>query len=353
MMAGPAAARAVRLTRPGQHELVEVEVPAPAADEVLVRVAATGICGSDVELFDGRRPAAFVRYPVVPGHEWAGRVVAAGAAVRHVAVGDPVVAEGIRSCGVCPRCRDGDTNLCSADYAETGFTHPGAFSDFVVVPGRLVHRLPDTRPLEQAALLEPAACVIGGVLAAAPPAGARVVVIGGGTLGLLAVQLFAMHSPSELVVVGRRAGALAVAGELGATRTVRVPDQDAGWLEERADVVFEAAGNPAAVPQALAVARRGGTVVLEGIAGQGAVAMDPDVFALKHLQVHGVFAASSRAWRHAVGLFGAGLLRLGPLITHRFALQDYTLALATLAARGSDTRKVLLVPGDGEGGSAG
>jgi L-iditol 2-dehydrogenase len=346
----PATARAVRLAGPGRHELVEVPVPAPAADEALVRVAATGICGSDVELFDGRRPAPFVRYPVVPGHEWAGTVVAAGAAVRHVGPGDPVVAEGIRACGVCARCRDGDTNLCSATYAETGFTHPGAFSDFVVVPGRLVHRLPEGAALDEAALLEPTACVLGGVLAAAPPAGASVVVIGGGTLGLLAVQLFAMHSPGELVLVGRRPGALALAGRLGATSTVRVPDEDTAWLQDRADLVFEAAGSPAAVPQALAVARRGGTVVLEGIAGQGAVAMDPDVFALKHLQVHGVFAASSRAWRQAVGLFAAGLLRLGPLISHRFALPDYQLALETLAARGADTRKVLLVPDGGPDG---
>lgn len=344
--------RALVVHEPGRFAVEDLPEPAPGPGEVLVAVAAAGICGSDLELVDGRRPAAYVRYPVVPGHEWSGRVVRTGPGVEEgLRPGDPVVAEGLRACGVCARCAEGRTNLCLADYAETGFTHPGAFSDFVVVPGRLVHRLPDTQPLEQAALLEPAACVIGGVLAAAPPAGARVVVIGGGTLGLLAVQLFAMHSPSELVVVGRRAGALTLAGELGATRTVRVPDEDAGWLEERADVVFEAAGNAAAVPQAIAVARRGGTVVLEGIAGQGTVAMDPDVFALKHLQVHGVFAASSRAWRDAVGLFGAGLLRLGPLITHRFALQDYTLALATLAARGSDTRKVLLVPG--EGGPAG
>jgi len=340
----PPAARAVRLTSPGRHQLVEVEVREPTADEVLVRVAASGICGSDVELFDGRRPAAFVRYPVVPGHEWAGTVAAAGEAVGHVALGDRVVAEGIRSCGVCARCRDGDTNLCSAGYAETGFTHPGAFSEYLSVPGRLVHRLPGGASLDEAALLEPTACVSGGVLAAAPQAGADVVVVGDGTLGLLAVQLFGLHSPGALLVVGTRPGPLAVARELGATSTLQLPDDDPSRLDGSADVVFEAAGDASAVPLALAAARRGGTVVLAGIAGVDRAAVAPDVFALRHLTVHGIFSASSRAWRHAVALFAAGHLRLGPLISHRFALQDYSLGLAVLASRAPDTRKVLLLP---------
>jgi threonine dehydrogenase-like Zn-dependent dehydrogenase len=160
---------ALVVDRPGVSAVRQVRDPVPGPGEVLVEVAAAGICGSDLEVLGGRRPAAYVDYPVVPGHEWAGRVLAAGPGVDGVAPGDPVVAEGLRSCGVCDRCAEGRTNICSAAYAETGFTLPGALAERLVVPAGLLHRLPADRPLEPAALLEPAACVASGLLEAGVP----------------------------------------------------------------------------------------------------------------------------------------------------------------------------------------
>ena len=328
---------AIRLERPGQAHLVELSAPDPAPGEVMVRVAAAGICGSDVELFDGRRPPAYVRYPVVPGHEWAGTVAAVGRDVTGLAPGDRVVAEGIRWCGACRRCREGATNLCEAGYAETGFTHSGAFADAVVVPGRLVHRLPPDADLEQAALLEPAACVAHGLLAAAPAAGLRIVVVGGGTLGLLAVLLLRLHSPRALTVIEPRADRRALALELGATDAL---EPGAG---EDADLVVESAGTGTSVEQALSAARRGGTVVLLGISGRGPVSLDPDVFTLGNLRVLGGFGAASSAWQHVVALFATGALTLRPLISHRFGLEAYEHALQTVGA--PEAGKVLLVPG--------
>ncbi|TMC05008.1 MAG: dehydrogenase, partial [Chloroflexi bacterium] len=106
--------RAVRVERPGQIGMIEVDRPAAGAGDVLVAVAAVGICGSDVELLEGSRPPAYVRYPVVPGHEWAGTVAEVGPGVAGLAPGDRVVAEGFRACGACDRCQEGRTNLCSA-----------------------------------------------------------------------------------------------------------------------------------------------------------------------------------------------------------------------------------------------
>ena len=145
----------------------ELAEPVAGPGEVLVAPAAVGICGSDIELLTGLRPAAYVRYPVVPGHEWVGTVVSCGPGDTLIAAGTPVVAEGVRSCGECQRCAEGRTNLCTGPYAETGFTHAGALAELVVVPTRQVHVLPSGRLSAAAVLIEPAACVATG------PAGGR------------------------------------------------------------------------------------------------------------------------------------------------------------------------------------
>jgi len=327
--------RSVLLERPGHAELVERPLPRPGPDEVLVSVAAAGLCGSDVELYDGRRPEGYRSYPVVPGHEWAGTVVEVGEDVARVRAGHRVVAEGVRWCGACARCREGATNLCLAPYAETGFTHPGAFSDHVVVPARLVHALPPEADLEQAALLEPAACVAAGVLDSPPAAGTRALVIGAGTLGLLAVCLLRLHSPAELTVVDPREDRRELALALGATAAAVAPPSDA-------DFVVETAGVGDTLPAALSAARRGGTVIALGIAGSGPVSIDPDIFAVRNLVVRGVFSAPTRAWEHVVALFGAGMLPLEQLISHRLGLASYERALELVGQPG--TGKVLLVP---------
>lgn len=339
----PAHTRSVLVNAPEDFTVTERPVDEPAAGEVVVQVAAAGICGSDIELFEGTRPADFVRYPVVPGHEWAGTVAAVGPDVTSVAAGDRVVAQGFRNCGTCPRCREGATNLCAAGYAETGFTHPGAFSGYVTVPARLVHRLAENADLEAAALLEPSACVVEGLLAEAPLIGARTAVIGTGTLSLVAVQLLARQGAREVVVVGDSPGGRELAKQWGATSVVGTAEAGApGWTCD-ADFVFESAGRGSSARLAFAAARRGGAVVLEGIPASTADA-DASEVVLKHLRVHGVFGASAAAWEHVVSLFNAGLLQLGDLVSHRYSLDDVAAALDALRSRQPGVHKVLLVP---------
>jgi threonine dehydrogenase-like Zn-dependent dehydrogenase len=336
--------RAVRVERPGEIAMVELERPRPGPGEVLVAVAAVGICGSDVELLDGLRPADYVRYPVVPGHEWAGAVAEVGPGVAGVEPGDHVVAEGFRACGVCDRCKEGRTNLCSAEYAETGFTHPGAFAEFVAVPARLVHRLPPGADLEAAALLEPAACVAQGLLEVDLRPGMEVAVVGAGTLGLLAVALLRLVSPARLALAGSRTERLELGRRLGATEVVDVNREDLAGLANRFDLVFEAANRPSGGAAAIRLARRGGAVVLEGISGSAEPSVAGDEITLKHLRVQGVFGASGAAWRWVVSLSGAGSLDTRPLITHRFGLDHYEDAFAALRDRSSGALKVQLAP---------
>ncbi len=344
----PDTMRALLVDAPGSARLVEMERPRPGPGEVLVEVVAAGICGSDLELLRGQRPAPYVRYPIIPGHEWAGRVAECGPCVDGLARGDPVVAEGFRSCGACDRCREGRTNLCTAAYAETGFTHPGAFAEYLVVPARSIHKLPPDSDLAQAALLEPAACVAAGLLEAGLRPGLRVAVVGAGTLGLLAVAILKLASPARLALVGTRPERLALGRQQGCGETCDASSEDpVERLGDDFDLVFEAATRPDAADTALRLVRRGGTVVLEGITGADRPSLTGDLIPLKQIRVQGIFGASGQAWRWAVQLFSSAQLPLGPLLTHRFSLEDHEAAFAVLQNRESGALKVQLVPSAG------
>src|SRR5215469_15342055 len=349
--------KALLLNGPGEAVVTDLEKPSPGPQDVLIRSHAVGICGSDVELYRGIRPEGYYRYPIVPGHEWAGEVASTGERVRGISPGDKVVAEGFLFCGTCRNCRMGLTNLCEAGYDEIGFTRTGGLAEYVAVPARLVHTLPGDASLEQAALLEPAAVVAHAFLRVRPRAGDTVVILGDGTIGLLAVQLARLFSPAILVLVGSRNERLELGHRLGATHTLNARESDPQLLihsmigSQGADLVFEAGNRAEGIEQALSLARRGGTVVLEGIAGSGArLSIENDIFVLKHLTVQGILGASYAAWTYAVQIFRAGLLKVPPLITHRFALDEYQTALDMLISHQAKTLIVLVVHnGDQEG----
>lgn len=336
--------RALVVTGPGRYGLAELAEPEPGPGEVLVAPTCVGICGSDVELLSGLRPDDYVRYPIVPGHEWAGVVVSCGHGVTGLSPGTPLVAEGVRSCGVCRRCAEGRVNLCAGPYAETGFTHPGALAQRLVVPAALVHPLPKGRPLDVAALIEPAACVATGLMEVGmPPAGARLAVVGDGPLGLLAVALLDLSRPSRLALIGNRPQRAAYGKTLGAT-DIWVPDEASPQLEGSFDLVVEATNSPEGAALALRLARRAGTVLLLGISGSGRATIDPDLITLRHLRVQGVFAASRPAWQWLVALYSDGLFDPGALITHRFELSEFEQAIAVLADRDCAALKVVISP---------
>ncbi|ROQ77279.1 threonine dehydrogenase-like Zn-dependent dehydrogenase [Streptomyces sp. CEV 2-1] len=342
MSGGPARSRAITVDRPGGHRLTDGPVPQPGPGEVRVRVAAAGICMSDRELYDGHRDPRYVRYPVVPGHEWSGVVEAVGAGVDPALTGRGTVAEGFRSCGSCERCRGGETSLCTAGYDETGFTRPGAFADHVVVPARLLHPLADEADLRAAALLEPAAVVAAAVRAGTPEPGERIAVVGAGTLGLLAVQLLAAVSPGELTVIDPRNERACQALAFGASEALS--PEEAAQVRGRYDLVVETAGAATTAADACLLARRGGRVVLTGMFAPGATGIDPVHLSLSQLTVRSVFGASSASWSYAVRAFTAGLLDPAALITHEFPLERFADAVALVGGGAPGTGKVLMRP---------
>ena len=341
--------RCVVVEAPGRHRIEAYQPAAPQAGEARVRVVAAGMCGSDRELYAGTRPAAFVRYPVVPGHEWSGLVDAVGDGVSGDLVGAAVVGEGIRACLTCRSCRAGATNPCESGYDETGFTLPGAFADHLVVPARLLHRLAPGADVRAAALLEPAACVAAAVGQAELVPGQRAAVVGAGTLGMLALQLLAARSPAELLAVDPRPEREELARRMGAT-DFRTPDQlaagsGAGAGARELDAVVEAAGSAGSGRLAAELARRGGRVVLTGIPGSDVAATLPvALLVTRQLTVSSTFGAPSSGWTAAVQAFDAGVLDPAPLVTHELPLEDYGDALALLAEARPDVGKILLRP---------
>ncbi|MGX9891584.1 zinc-dependent alcohol dehydrogenase [Streptomyces sp. NPDC002276] len=331
---------AVVIAGPGEHRLVPHTPREPGPDEVLVRVHAVGICGSDREVYQGNRPEGYVRYPLTPGHEWSGTVEAVGAGVPSSLVGRKVVGEGFRNCQVCDRCHSGETTLCSAGYEETGFTQPGAMATTLTLPARLLHVLPDEADLTAAALLEPAACIAAAALKANARPGERVAVVGTGTLGMFAIQFLKANSPAALLVVGSRPDRATLSEQFGATDFRTKNEQ----LPDDFDVVIETAGSADAARTAAALLRRGGRLVLTGIPAPGAEGLDPTDLVVRQLEVHAVFGAPPDAWAHTVRVFGAGLLDPLALVTHELPLAEFPQAIELVGSGDPKVGKVLLRP---------
>jgi len=313
---------------PGEVALEDRAAPAPGPDEVLIRPDVVGLCGTDLDIVAGRVDPAYTRYPLVLGHEWSGTV----------ASGSRVVAEGIVPCGHCARCREGQTNLC-ATYDELGFTRDGAAGGQLAVATSLVHAIAPGVSAEDAALVEPASVVYRALAGSKAAPGCRALVVGDGTVALLAVRLLGLWSPGEVVMLGRREGQAVLASAAGAARFETSPAAAGGEY----DLVVEAAGSTDAVLTALAAARRGGSVLLLGLPPHGETAAVPvDDLVNNDLTVRGSFGYTSSAWRDVVALLNTGRLELAFLVTHRFGLADWKQALDALRGTDSPRGKVLL-----------
>jgi threonine dehydrogenase-like Zn-dependent dehydrogenase len=336
MSAAPAvigANSALVVRAPGEVVLTARDEPVASPGDTLVRPDLVGLCGTDLEIIAGQVDPAFVRYPIGLGHEWTGIVVG-----DSPLAGSRVVVEGVVACGHCARCIRGETNLCET-YDEFGFTRDGAAADMVAVPTTLAHPIAPTVTAEDAVLTEPASVVYRGLTRAAIGHGGRVLVIGDGTIALLASYLLRLWAPTEVVVLGRREAQAELALRAGASRFVTSP----GAAGKGYDLVVEAAGAVDAAAVALTAARRGGTVLLLGLPPHGqTVALSVDDTVNNDVAILGSFSYTAAAWRDVVGLLNAGLIRPGFLITHRFALADWALALDCLRGGDGPRGKVVL-----------
>ena len=342
---------ALVVSEPGSVGLAELPEPVPAADEVLIEPVLVGICGTDLDIVAGDIDPDFVRYPVTLGHEWVGRVVEDGGrapgargALPPLVAGTRVVVEGVVPCWHCAECVAGDTNRC-ATYDEIGFTRPGAAAERIAVPRRLVHAIADSVPDESAVLVEPASVVFRALARCRPRPGQRVLVIGDGTIGLLAARLVRLWSPASVTVIGRRAGQAALVATAGAEAFITDESAlaDGSGADGRFDLVIEAAGAAESGSAAMRLVGRGGTVALLGYSGQEAqVPMPVDDLINGDITIVASFSYTSGAWRHVVKLLNSDQLDLGFLITHRFPLADWRQAFDAIRSPAGPRAKVVL-----------
>jgi 2-desacetyl-2-hydroxyethyl bacteriochlorophyllide A dehydrogenase len=339
--------RAIVIEAPNEIALRELETPAPGPGEVRVRSVLAGICRTDLDILTGALDTRWVRFPVVPGHEWSGVVDAVGDDVTTIEPGQRVVCEGNIGCMSCARCRAGDTHLCER-YDAVGFTRIGGWGEYVVVPARILHPLPEHVSFAAAALVEPGSCVVKALDRARIAPAETVGVIGVGAMGALAIRIARLRSPATIVAYGVRDEELELATRLGADAVVNVAAEDAEAATRRLvggglDVVVETAGAVEAVELSTRLAREGGRVVLLGIAGRDRELTVPaDRIALRDLTVYGSVGYTTAAWARMVALLRAQLVDLEPIVTHRFPLERFEDAFALMDERRGVVARIVL-----------
>lgn len=327
--------RAVRLQKVGQIETADVPDPSPGPGDVLVRVLAAGICGTDRHLFKGEFPCA---PPVTLGHEFSGEVIATGPGVT-VPLGTRIACDPNIACGACDQCLRGRTNLCTRNVA-IGIHRDGGFANLAVIPAHRAVPVHDLHP-HHAAFGEPLACTLHGVDLGAPVPGERVVVLGGGVIGLLAVQL-ARNAGAEVTLVTRHPAKQALALKVGATHTAATEAEARALLPQGADLVLECAGVAETVEMAPRLTRSGGRVVILGVMPQGEkVAIEPFDLLFREIQLLHSFINPFTQTR-AVAMLRSGAVDVAPLISRIIPLAEAAAAISQPALPGEV--KVLVVP---------
>jgi L-iditol 2-dehydrogenase len=331
----------------GQEELVlhEVPEPTPGPGQVVLDVAAAGICGTDLHIMKDEYRS---QPPVTLGHEVAGTVAGVGAGVDGWSVGQRVVTETyFSSCGACRHCRTGRPNLCALRRSIGSFEN-GGFARRVLVPATILHALPDSLGFPEAALVEPLACVVRGLLELNDViAGDRVAIAGPGPIGLLSL-LVAKAAGARAVMLGIEAdaGRLELARRLGADAALVVGQEHlstavAEALGGEADVAIECAGAAPAASLLLQLVGKGGRFIQVGLYGQP-VMLDMDQVCYKELRVSGSFATAPSSWYRALSLASTGAVSLRALVGQTFPLTEWRSAFEAVLAR--TPGKVLLVP---------
>jgi L-iditol 2-dehydrogenase len=329
----------------------DVPDPTVGADDVLIRVKAAGICGTDMELYDGVMfylTDGMARLPLIPGHEWAGEVVQTGANVTEFEPGDRVTGECTVSCMRCEYCRKGWYNQCP-DRTETGILNrAGGFAEYISFPKQFLHTC-NGLDFDDAAFIEPTGIALYPVKLANVTPADYVAVMGPGPIGLFTVQVLRAYGARKIILVGTRDDRLSVGKSIGADVTVNIRSENLVELVSDAtdghmvDVVIEAVGKTSVWDDIMSIVAPRARVAMTGLFAGERCAVDFDPVVVNNLSILGCLG-SPNLWDEAISLHERGFVSSEPLITHRLPLSDFTVAVEIVRERRDNAIKAVLRP---------
>ena len=329
----------------GVFEVKEVPTPKPGRGEIMVQVKAASLCYTDVAIlnnkYKGRRP---VPIPIIMGHEGTGVIYELGEGVENVSVGDRVGLEVLYGCGACVNCLNGNSNMC-ANWRHIGITYNGIFAEYVVVPSRAAHKLPDNVSFVDAACLEPVSLTVRTLMQVKPLVGDTVAIFGPGAIGLFHLQAFKAAGAGQVIMIGidQDAKRFETARALGADHIVNSNKEDVVKRVREltdgfgADIVVETASSPVVIPLAIDVAAARGRVSLFGLYPEATVS--PLTINRSGLQIFGDVGSLPRYFVTAIRWMKYGKVKATPLANRLFRLDEAKDALE--AARLGEVAKVI------------
>lgn len=332
------------MTAPGIIEFRETATPSPKPGQVLIRIMRIGVCGSDIHVYHGTHP--FTSYPVTQGHEVSGVITELGKGVTGLRVGQKVTIEPQVFCGHCYPCTHGKYNLCES-LKVMGFQTTGTASEYFAADASKVTVLPDDMSYDEGAMIEPLAVTVHAAKRFPDMSGAKVAILGAGPIGILLAQSCKALGARSVLITDISDLRLSIAASVGADYTVNTAKHDFGQAvldafgPDRADVIYDCAGNDITINQAISYARKGSVIILVAVFGK------PATVDLAVLNDHELDLNTSMMYRHedyidAIRLVGEGKILLKPLMSRHFAFKDYLEAYRYIDANRESTMKILI-----------
>lgn len=342
--------KAAIMDKPGHIEIKELPMPEVKPDEVLVKIMAVGVCGSDVHYYEHGRIGRFVvEKPIILGHECAGIIIETGDRVKRVKTGDRVAIEPGVTCGRCRYCKEGRYNLCPE--VEFLATPPvdGAFVQYLAIREDFVFPIPDELSYEAAALVEPFSVGIHAANRCELKPGATVAIMGMGPVGLMAVAAARSFGASQIIVTDLEDIRLHAALRLGATHAINVSKEDANAKIKEltggigVDTAWETAGSPRALSSALSSLRRGGKLVIVGLPAQDEIPLNVPFIADNEIDIYGVFRYAN-TYPDGIKFLASGEIPADSLITDRYTLEETQEAMERAIHNKSGSLKIIVYP---------